>query len=44
MLRQEIEREALEANHATAFLDDDAVAEALRGATALVSSGAGSST
>jgi len=35
-LRQEIEVEAAEANRATRFLRDDAVAEALRGAAALV--------
>jgi glutamate-5-semialdehyde dehydrogenase len=34
-LRDRIEREAAEANHATRFLRDDAVAEALRGAAAL---------
>ena len=35
-LREEVEREALEANRATARLTDDAVAEALAAATALV--------
>jgi glutamate-5-semialdehyde dehydrogenase len=35
-LRDDVEREAVEANRATRFLRDDAVAEALRGAAALV--------